>query len=593
MAHTPAHDPSDSASLPRRIRSKIDRVSRRTRLRAEERAEIAALLTREAHQRLASGEPEETILASLSPVSRTARRLRRDALAGAPIRRAKWTLATWSKRLLLGSTLTVIATYTALAFRYHTASPVPSRNFMAEHNARFDDIPPHDLAAPIYRRLQQELEPLDDPERGTLGREWPNIYPGDPLWPEAIDYLARHREQIELLQDATSKPVAGFRLSAGPHLFEGTSNGPTDPEHAANPPVLDLILDSLGVYRSFARLLSVDARAAAEAGEPERCAADIRAMLGICPHAEEHETLIGDLVSLTIHNLAADTLADVLIHHPGLFDHETLSALDDSFDSYMKGDIRADFTGEQRLIEDITQRMYTLNSSGNGRLCAEGLRYFDTMGGDTGSMRLGSGALSAALGPIVAMVMPTRQELADRRTIMFERLDNEYVSTPLWEWNSEPSTVIDTEIGGGTAQFRFTLLHILMPAFTKALVVHELTAQTRDAARVLIALERYRLDHQTFPDSLDALVPGYIDEVPPDRFDGLPIRYRLSELGTPVLYSVGTNRLDDLGVPVDGDKYGSRAKRWVPPDEAALADPGDWTILPTPRPAPYTADEDE
>jgi len=64
------------------------------------------------------------------------------------------------------------------------------------------------------------------------------------------------------------------------------------------------------------------------------------------------------------------------------------------------------------------------------------------------------------------------------------------------------------------------------------------------ATRLLIALKAYKLDHGELPDTLDTLVPDYINAVPLDDFDGKPMRY---DRGQRIIYSVGENLEDDGG----------------------------------------------
>jgi len=66
-------------------------------------------------------------------------------------------------------------------------------------------------------------------------------------------------------------------------------------------------------------------------------------------------------------------------------------------------------------------------------------------------------------------------------------------------------------------------------------------------ARVACALERYRLAHGGYPESLDALAPQYIHKLPHDIIIGQPLHYRRMEGGNFVLYSVGWNEKDDGG----------------------------------------------
>jgi hypothetical protein len=69
-------------------------------------------------------------------------------------------------------------------------------------------------------------------------------------------------------------------------------------------------------------------------------------------------------------------------------------------------------------------------------------------------------------------------------------------------------------------------------------------------ARVAIALERYRIAHGEFPESLNALSPQFIEKIPHDIINGQPLHYRRTSDGQFVLYSVGWNETDDGGIVV-------------------------------------------
>ena len=68
-----------------------------------------------------------------------------------------------------------------------------------------------------------------------------------------------------------------------------------------------------------------------------------------------------------------------------------------------------------------------------------------------------------------------------------------------------------------------------------------------DIARVACALERYRLAHGEYPETLNVLSPQFITQVPHDIINGEPLHYRRTEDGQFVLYSVGWNETDDGG----------------------------------------------
>jgi hypothetical protein len=66
-------------------------------------------------------------------------------------------------------------------------------------------------------------------------------------------------------------------------------------------------------------------------------------------------------------------------------------------------------------------------------------------------------------------------------------------------------------------------------------------------ALLACALERYRLAHDQYPESLDALVPQFIEKIPRDLIGGQPLHYRHTDAGKFLLYSIGWNEKDDGG----------------------------------------------
>jgi len=68
-----------------------------------------------------------------------------------------------------------------------------------------------------------------------------------------------------------------------------------------------------------------------------------------------------------------------------------------------------------------------------------------------------------------------------------------------------------------------------------------------DLAATACAIERYQLVRRRLPESLELLVPDWMDVVVPDIIDGRPLRYRRWNEGGYLLYSVGWNQNDDGG----------------------------------------------
>jgi hypothetical protein len=100
-------------------------------------------------------------------------------------------------------------------------------------------------------------------------------------------------------------------------------------------------------------------------------------------------------------------------------------------------------------------------------------------------------------------------------------------------------------------------------------------AQTEiNLALVACALERFRMAHNHFPETLNALAPEFLEKLPNDIINGELLKYHLTGAGKFILYSVGWNEKDDGGTypsrvdPKAGDfrdfsKYHSETGDWV------------------------------
>lgn len=101
-----------------------------------------------------------------------------------------------------------------------------------------------------------------------------------------------------------------------------------------------------------------------------------------------------------------------------------------------------------------------------------------------------------------------------------------------------------------TEVFNLSFLHGLSKTFLPSLsracelsVQHVARLRVTDAA---LAAEQFRMAHDRFPESLDELVPEYLEAIPQDPFAGEPIRLAGTDFGL-VIYSVGLNETDDGG----------------------------------------------
>ena len=105
-----------------------------------------------------------------------------------------------------------------------------------------------------------------------------------------------------------------------------------------------------------------------------------------------------------------------------------------------------------------------------------------------------------------------------------------------------------------------------------------------EAARELmvagIALRRFQLRHGRYPEQLAQLAPEFLPEVPRDAVDGKPLRYRPTDAGSFVLYSIGDDGTDDGGDAANPRKEGTqvwqKGRDWVWPQPASAAEIAVW-----------------
>ena len=64
---------------------------------------------------------------------------------------------------------------------------------------------------------------------------------------------------------------------------------------------------------------------------------------------------------------------------------------------------------------------------------------------------------------------------------------------------------------------------------------------------IACALEHSRFLHGQYPETLDALVPQFIEKIPHDIINGQSLHYRRTADGKFLLYSIGWNQTDDGG----------------------------------------------
>lgn len=110
----------------------------------------------------------------------------------------------------------------------------------------------------------------------------------------------------------------------------------------------------------------------------------------------------------------------------------------------------------------------------------------------------------------------------------------------------EKFTNISREFDAIPMRYKF-IAAVFIPNVTKAWQTTAYNQTLVNQGQIACALERYRLAHSEYPDTLDALMSQYIESIPQDIIGGRPLHYSRIPDGKFLLYSVGWNEIDDGG----------------------------------------------
>ena len=86
-----------------------------------------------------------------------------------------------------------------------------------------------------------------------------------------------------------------------------------------------------------------------------------------------------------------------------------------------------------------------------------------------------------------------------------------------------------------------------VPAISASVMKFAMIQSHVNLAQVACALERFRLAHGEYPETLDRLMPQFIEKLPHDLINGQPLHYHRTDNGNFILYSVGWDETDDGG----------------------------------------------
>ncbi|MCP4593174.1 MAG: hypothetical protein GY842_20755 [bacterium] len=384
---------------------------------------------------------------------------------------------------------------------------------MEELEARRAPVPDERNGALLLAGLLDELEGIDkERSKGILllGRKGlPRVpeLPEDGPIEQTRAFIAEERVLVEQLRGIIEYPDGRFPFEM-----------PDDPLEALDPP------ERSGV-RKAAKVLALDVLLRALDGETESAAVGVEAMLNLAAYIEHSGTLMSTLVFMACDSQAVTALEralstgvcgdTVLMHLAGVFGERERS------DAMQWG-----MWGERAVLLAMFDQVQYGRASGGGL-------------------------------PATRLNMPRSYRIwADFDRAKMLSLMRQFVQlarTPP-ERMSPISAQLEQE-ASGLSDFYF-MTTLLMPSYERAFVIWVRAIAELRCARSALAVERYRLAHGRWPDSLEGLVPEFLEAVPLDPFDGKSLRYLVTE-DMVTVYSLNDDGVDDSGKFERSERGGS------------------------------------
>lgn len=338
-----------------------------------------------------------------------------------------------------------------------------------------------------------------------------------------LQALAGYNPVVEELRQASGRPRSRFNI----HYEED------------NPAAI--LLPHLAQVKRYCQLLELRCSAELALDRTDDALKDLALLLHLVDASREEPILISQLVRMAELQLALQPLAEGM----GKWSEPQLGELQQRLQQF-------DFCADMKRALRAERSLFGVGIIEWIRRSPNKVKVLDELGrSDNGAGEVWPAGFLLAAAPDGWLYFEERNQC---------RAFDQYLLPAIDDTNQviRPQAVRDSEaainrLTGGSPGSRF--LHhrffaaLLLPALSRVSEKAAFAQTAVDTAAIACGLERYRLAHGRFPDSLEQLKPDLMAQVPHDIINGQPLRYRLDSAGHYLLYSVGWNEKDDGGQP--------------------------------------------
>jgi hypothetical protein len=364
------------------------------------------------------------------------------------------------------------------------------------------------------RRTNDFSKRLDDPKTHSISIDGTNAIQTEV---DARDYLTwsdQFLPDFDEIRTALKRPYARIDCDYGQ---------PTT-----------VLAPNFRTIRDLVQTLAQRAHCFLLVGEPDKALGELTLLHDLCRILQcaptgKPITLVGAMIDVAVTGLYVDAVAEGLRAHA--WREPQLGVLERQF-----GEIHLETALAETFVDEPMFTLRTLETSSRAEL-----------------VKLFLGAPDSSKRSVLLLKYAPRGWLY-QYMVVHARL-NEKVSGGVDVANR---TVLPRKIDGAAQVLQYNIDHVSpynflaywwTPNWRKAVQRFAGNQTMANEGAVACALERYRLTHGEFPETLAELAPQFIDNLPHDLIGGQALKYRRVDGGQFLLYSIGWNETDDGGVP--------------------------------------------
>ena len=325
--------------------------------------------------------------------------------------------------------------------------------------------------------------------------------------PEIQDFIAEHKDVLEIIRKAKSTP--GYNPPVDTSLYVGSP------------------IPNYRLYRIVADLISVYARSIAEKGDISGALNELAAIERMADHLRSCPQLISVMVSQRLAFIRYKALEYILAHTSHL-SGELMPLPVNSHSS-----IREDFVSFLRMEAYGFMQGFAANISLSD--FSDMFSLIEIPDYPTFCPTFSAQCYRVFCGP--SEIKALMESYVDRMTKEAESYE---------ELKANLKSLSDA-VESGEMGIMTTLL---VPNYTFYLSRATTSDVYRGLCDLALAMSGYRAQNNTYPGTLEELIPEYIDRIPVDPYDGKPLKMRSVDGGLD-LYSVGSEKEEDKQGKVD------------------------------------------